>query len=240
MYYYLIVALQAFCIYHIYKNRNEYYWFFIIIFLPVLGSIIYLFVKVYNRKDAEIIQKELTTIINPTKKITDLEKHLEFSDTFQNKVNLADAYLEIGKYTNAVEQYENAINAGFQNDLYVIAQLIKTYTYLENYNKVVENANKIKSKFEFKASHSQFLYGQALEKLNRVEEAENQLRQIDIPHSNYNERLYYAQFLLRLDKKEEALELLQEIDTESKYMIKANRRKYNSTIQEVSGLLNEF
>jgi hypothetical protein len=88
MHYYLIIALQAFCIYHLYKNKNEYYWIFIIIFLPVLGSLIYLIVNVYNKRDAEKIQEGLATIINPTKRITDLERKLGFSDTFQNKINL--------------------------------------------------------------------------------------------------------------------------------------------------------
>jgi len=240
MQYYLIIALQAFCIYHVYKNKNEYYWFFIIIFLPVLGSLIYLIIKVYNKRDADKIQEELATIINPTKRITDLERILEFSETFQNKVNLADAYVEIGNYKNAVLYYESAINDGFQNDLHVIKQLIKTYSFVEDYEKVVIYAEKIKNKFEFKASHSQLLYGLALEKLNRVAEAEEQLGQIDIPNANYTERLVYAKFLLRYDKKEDAKELLQEIQTESEYMIKANRRKYNNTIQEVTSLLKEF
>jgi hypothetical protein len=240
MQYYLIVALQAFCIYHVYKNKNEYYWFFIIIFLPVLGSLIYLIVKVYNRRDADKIQEGLATIINPTKRITDLERTLEFSETFQNKVNLADAYLEIGNYKNAVVYYEAAINDGFQNDLHVIKQLIKTYSSVEDYEKVVIYAEKIKNKFEFRASHSQLLYGLALEKLNRIAEAEEQLRQIDIPNANYTERLVYARFLLRYNKKEDAKELLQEIQTESEYMIKVNRRKYNNTVQEVNSLLKDF
>jgi hypothetical protein len=111
---------------------------------------------------------------------------------------------------------------------------------LENYEKVVTYAEQIKNKFEFKTSYSQLLYGLALEKLKRVREAEDQLRQLDIPNANYEERLAYAKFLLRHDKKEEALELLQEIQTESKYMIKANQRKYSHTIQEITRLLKEL
>jgi len=109
MHYYLIVALQAFCIYHLYKNKNEIYWYFLIIFIPILGSLIYIIVKVYNRRDADKIQQELTTIINPTKHINDLIKKLEFSETFQNKVNLADAYFDMGGFKNAINHYEDAI-----------------------------------------------------------------------------------------------------------------------------------
>ena len=95
MVFYLVIALQVFCLYHYYKNRGPYYWVFVILFLSALGCIIYLILEVYNKRDAEKITNEITHIINPTKKIKDLEKQLQFSESYQNRVNLADAYLEI-------------------------------------------------------------------------------------------------------------------------------------------------
>ena len=78
MHYYLIVALQAYCIYHAYKNQKPYYWYFLIFFIPAFGSLIYIVTQVYNQNDAEKLLNELTSIINPTKKIKDLEKKIEF------------------------------------------------------------------------------------------------------------------------------------------------------------------
>ena len=75
MFTYLIVALQAFCIYHVIKNRNQYFWIFIIIFIPAIGSIIYLITQVYNKRDASIIKENLTSVLIPTKKVKDLEKY---------------------------------------------------------------------------------------------------------------------------------------------------------------------
>ncbi|WP_242202541.1 hypothetical protein [Aestuariivivens insulae] len=89
MYWYLIIALQAYCLYHFYKHRTNYYWVFLILFFPLIGCIIYIILKVYNRQDAEKISNEITHIINPTKKITDLEKRLQFSESYQNRINLA-------------------------------------------------------------------------------------------------------------------------------------------------------
>ncbi len=240
MLYYLIIALQVFCIYHLYKNKNEYYWIFLILFLPFLGSIIYLIVKVYNIRDAEKLQEGISTIINPSKRLTDLESKLEFSDTFQNKVNLADAYFETGNYKNAIGQYEDAIIGSFQNDIHVIKQLMEAYGQLEEYDKVISYAERIQTKFEFKASRSQFLYGIALEKTNRLAEAEQQLQQINIPNSNYNERLVFAKFLKDRNRVADAKELLTEIQQESQYMIKTNKRIYSATIQEVEQLLKEL
>ncbi|TMU50504.1 hypothetical protein FGG15_19295 [Flagellimonas algicola] len=69
MYYYAIIALQGFCVYHCYTNRNNYYWIFAIIFLPVIGCILYLFTNVFQKRDIEKVQESLVTAINPSKKL---------------------------------------------------------------------------------------------------------------------------------------------------------------------------
>lgn len=237
MHYYLIIALQAYCIYHWYKNKNDYYWVFLIIFLPVIGCIIYLITQVYNKRDVGKIQEELTTIINPTKKVRDLEKALEFSETFQNKVNLADAFYDIQDFNNAIKYYENAIENDFHNDRHVIFQLIKSYYFIEDYQKVISYAEKVKSHADFNGSKSQFFYGLSLDQLGQSELAETQLFQIDQRYSNYEERLELAKFLIDKNKPNEAKELLDEIFTESQYMTVVNKRKYKYTIKEVEQLL---
>lgn len=240
MIYYLIIALKIFCFYHLFKNRNSYYWILLFLFLPVIGCIIYLITQVYNKRDAEKITNEITHIINPTKRIKDLEKQLQFSESYQNRVNLADAHLENKDYQNAIPHYLNALEDNFQNDLYVIKQLIETYFNIEDCEKVVFYAEKIKEKSEFKKSRSQFLYGLALERLGDFEEAETNLRAIDIRYSFYEERLIFAKFLLSREKKDEAKEILEEIQTESQHMTKQNKRLYRATIVEVEKLLLEF
>ena len=116
--YYLIVAFQAFCIYHLIKNRNDYYWIFLIIFLPLIGCIIYLVTQVYNKRDANKIQESITNILVPTKRVKALQKKLEFSETYQNKVNLADAFFDMKDYVNAIKYYEEAIKDESQNNYF--------------------------------------------------------------------------------------------------------------------------
>ncbi len=238
MAYYLVVALQVFCVYHLYKNKNDYYWVFLIIFLPLIGCAIYLITQVYNKRDVDKIQSEITTIINPTKKVRDLEKTLAFSETFQNRINLADAYFEIKDYPNAIIHYEEAISKDFHNDTYAILQLIKSYHYSNDYEKVVFYSEKVENTTDFKGSQSQFFYGLSLARLGQNEKAEKHLKAIDTRYSNYEERLVLAEYLLSQSKNTEAKDLLNEIYTESQYMTKPNRRTYRFTIKRVEQLLN--
>jgi len=238
--YYLILLFQGYCLYHMYKNRNPYYWAFLIMFLPIIGCIIYLITQVYNKRDAEKLTSEITSIINPTRKIKDLEKRLQFSETYQNRVNLADALLEIKDYNNAISNYLEAIEGNYQNDLYIFQNLIECYFRVEDYDNVILYAEKIKTHSEFNKSRSQFLYGLALEKIGNLEEAEVNLKAIDIRYSFYNERLVYAKFLLSRNKTKEGKDVLEEIYAESQHMTKQNKRLFKATTQDVEKLLKEM
>ena len=238
--YYLILVLQGYCIYHMYKHRNPYYWVFLIMFVPIIGCIIYLITQVYNKRDAEKITSEITSIINPTKKVRDLEKRLEFSETYQNQLNLADAYLEIKDYNNAIPHYLEVLKDKSQNNFYATTQLIEAYLNIEDSNNVILHAEKIKDHPEFKKSRTQFLYGLALERVGKLDEAETNLKQIDIRYSFYEERLILAKFLLSVKKEQDAKEILNEISKESQHMTKPNKRIYRATILEVEKLLKEL
>ena len=237
MHYYLIVALQAYCIYHAYKNHRPYYWYFLVLFIPVIGSLIYIITQVYNKNDADKIQSEFTSIINPSKKIKDLEKKIEFSDTYSNRIELADAYVQNMDMPNAIINYKKTLEDKDQNDLYARQQLILCYFQLKDYIGVTEHSEVILSKREFKGSKQQFCYGLALKELGKLEKAEAQLKQIDRPFSNYDERLELAKFYLENNKNSEGKELLNEISTESQHMTTQNKRIYRTTIVEVERLL---
>lgn len=237
MYYYLIIVLQVFCMYHAYRNGKPYYWYFFILLIPAIGSLVYIFTQVYSKDDSEKIQEEITTVLNPTKKIKNLEARVKFLDSYTNRIDLADAYFQIKDYTNAFLNYKKTLEDKVQDDLYTRQQLILCYFNLEDYASVIEQAEFIKEKSEFKGSQQQFCYGLALNKLGKPEEAEAQLIQIDRPYSNYAERLELAKFYVENNRKTEGKELLSEISTESQRLTKPNRKLFGPTIVEVERML---
>ncbi|MFK8058673.1 MAG: hypothetical protein AB8B78_01130 [Polaribacter sp.] len=236
MHYYLVIALQVYCIYHAYKNKSDNYWFFVIFFIPLIGCIIYIITQVINRNDVAAISEEITTIINPTKKIKDLQQQLEFSNTFQNKINLADAFLENKDFENAILYFEKAREGNFKNDPYTLNKLIICYFKTTNFDKVISYSSIINLDKDFK--DTVYFYGLALEKKGELKEAELQLKKIDKRFSNYDERLELSNFYLRIDKKQKAKEVLSEIISEINSMTKSNSRKYRYIILEAEKKLN--
>lgn len=244
MYFYLIIAFQGFCIYHLFKNKNSFYWIFAILFLPFIGCLTYLVTQVLYKRNTVGIQGNLTTVIEPKKtvvsssKIKNMELQLEFADTYLNRVNLADAYLEANDYASAIKHYKIALEDQTQNDFFVKAHIIKSFYYTKDFDQVIAYSDGLQDHKEYEKSEIPFYYGMALAEKDRAEEAVEQLKIVDRPYSNYNERVAFAKFLLRLDRTKDAKELVEELYMEMQNMIAANKRIFKTTILEVEKLKN--
>lgn len=237
MYFYLIVALQCFCLYHCFTNKSQYYWFFVILLLPAIGSLAYLFLNVFQKRDIEKVQDGITHVINPNKVIEDLEKKLNFSETFENRVALADAYLEAEMFDKAQEHYNASLAGTFENDFYVNAKLIEALYLSSQFKRVLENTVRIKKSSKFIKSKASFLYALALEKTGNVKEAENYLIKFDSPYSRYQERLELANFYIRNGFSDKARVILEEITKESEGMSKISFERNKILIKEAKELL---
>ncbi|PCJ92673.1 MAG: hypothetical protein COA50_15330 [Flavobacteriaceae bacterium] len=176
--------------------------------------------KVYRKVDVDKVQDNIISVINPSKRIIDLEKKLKFSETFGNQVALADAYLESEMYDKAIENYEASLKDVFKNDFHVISKLVEAHYSHSQFDKAIAYAEKIKDNAKFKKSKGAFLYGLALEKKGHIQLSEEQLVQFDAPFSRYQERLVLGQFYIRNKKDKEAKTILQEIVDESKRLSK--------------------
>ncbi len=238
MLYYIIIAFQAFCIFHVYKSRNETYWYFVIFFVPVIGSLVYLFMHILNGSNLRNLSDSVENVLNPAKKIKELEKKLSFSETYQNLIDLADAHRENKDFAIAVPYYEKALNGNYKNNPHTINRAMKCYFELKNYDKVITYASKIDLDKSFRSSI--YIYAISLEQCGNLEEAEEQFKKIDKRYSNYPERLELSKFFIRRDKKEDAKIVLQEVTTEINNMIEANQRKYRYIYRESNKLLKEI
>ena len=198
----------------------------------------YLFMNVVQKQDIDKVQKNITSAINPTKKITDLEKKFEFSETFENQTALADAYLEARMYEQAIANYETSLNGTFKNDFYVISKLEEAYYFSSQFEKAIACAERITDNSRFKKSRASFIYALALEKTGKVDLAETYLVKFDAPYSRYEERLELAKFYIRNTKTDKAKEILKEIARESEGMSKVSYRQHKISINKAKELLD--
>jgi hypothetical protein len=223
-YYYLILGLQGFCVFHSVKRGTQSKWIWLIVFLPLIGAAIYIYTEILSKKDLGKVQVNLGGIINPGGRIKDLEKKLEFSDTFDNRVTLANALMLSGAIDRAIALYESALVGVFSDNEYVLARLVVAYYEKERFADVIRTADKIKSDPDFRKTHAHVLYAMTLEQTGNLAQAESEFKTMQGRFSNFEARFRYGEFLSRGNRLEEAKDIFEEILKEAGHMSSGEKR----------------
>jgi hypothetical protein len=221
-YYYVVIVLQAICVFHCVRKGKQQNWIWLIVFLPVIGCIAYVFTEIIKQRHVSTVQSGVVSVINPGGRISDLEKRFKFSNTFTNRVALADAHLENKNYQQAIELYEPGLTGMHDDNEHVIKNLISAYHHLERFDDIVKIAPKAKKSVDFSKSRANLLYALALEHTGNISDSEREYQGMNHRYSNFEARYFYGDFLLRNERTTEALEIFQEVVNEGSQM---NRRE---------------
>ncbi|MEO5564039.1 MAG: hypothetical protein ABIR18_11405, partial [Chitinophagaceae bacterium] len=163
-YFYIItIVLQVICVIHCIRKGKQNYWIWLIVFIPIIGCLVYFFTEILNSRDIRQVQSGMGDVLNPGGRVKKLENNLRFSDTFNNRVELADAYLAAGQTPRAIDLYESSLTGNFTENEYVLSKLIVAYYQTKQFEKLVPIAKKIYNRPQFARSKPHICYAMALE-----------------------------------------------------------------------------
>ena len=239
-YYTPILILQAICLYHAYKNNTQQMWFWLIIFFPVVGCLLYLYNNFASRRNIKTLAEGVKGVVNSNYRIEQLEKELRFSDTVNNKVNLADAYVGVHRYEEAVQLYSSCLQGFMADDPTLRMKLLHTHYQNNDYEAAINYGLALEQEKTFKNAEERALYALALYHTGRTEDAEKVFEELDKSFTNYPQRLEYARFLFAINKTEQCKEKLAEMLAEFEHMDSMEKRLKRDTIREVRYLYNEM
>jgi hypothetical protein len=223
-FYYITIGLQAFCAIHCFRRGTQAKWIWLIIFLPVIGSLIYIYTEILSNRSFKAPNIDVGAVLNPAGKIKKLEEQLQFTDTFANKIQLADAYLSGGFIEKAIDLYNSSLTGAFSENEHVLAQLIIAYYELGEYEKVIPIAKKIYKLPQFARSKSHIVYAKALEELGETELAENEFKAMKGRYSYFGPRYEYGLFLTRQGRDEDARTIYTDMLTEEPHLSQMEKR----------------
>lgn len=107
-----IVALQICVVVHAFRSGRPYWWFFVIMAFPLVGSLIYYVVEVLpgSRQERSIqrLGSDLVKAINPDQELRRRAEELAICGSVLNKLLLARECLEQGQFDDAIHLYESA------------------------------------------------------------------------------------------------------------------------------------
>jgi len=237
-YFYLItIGLQGICLLHSFRRGTQQKWLWVIVFIPIIGSLIYIFTEMFSGRDVSHLQTGIKNTINPGGKIKKLEDNLRFSDTFNNRVALADAYMQTGQFEKAISLYESSLKNNFSENEYVVSRLIVAYFHTGEFEKIIPQAKKIYNAPQFARSKAHIYYTIALDKSGSPELAEEEFKKMNSKFSNFEARYEYARFLERYGHAEESQKILSAIVTEMPHLSSVERRGNREFLQKAKEAL---
>lgn len=127
----LVMAVAVFFAVHCIRRGNP-GWLFIILFLPLLGSLVYFFVEYLPSVKArtggiEATAQRVKERLSPAAEIQRLEDQVALSNSLNNRLALARAYVRAGRTDDAIELYRNSLAGVHADDPLVWAELAFAY-----------------------------------------------------------------------------------------------------------------
>ena len=239
-YYTPVLILQAFCLYHAYRNNSMQTWFWLILFLPGIGCAIYLYHHFYNRSNMETLAEGVKNVVNTNYRLEQLERAHRLSDNITTKTNLASAYTTYGRYDDAITLYKECLNGFMADDPGLQTKLMQTYFLKKEYNEVIGLGQNLLGDKEFRKSEERVSYAWALYYNGNTNDAEKEFQDMDKSSANHWKRMEYAKFLLLTGKKENALDKLNTLLEEFDLMRGGERKVNGATIREVRDLVSRI
>lgn len=223
--YYIILGLNIFCVVHMIRRGTLNKWIWLVIFIPIIGSLIYIYSEVLSNRN--LINKptiDIGSVLNPGGKLKKLEDELQFTDTFANKVKLADAYLAAGYTDKAIDLYKSSLTGAFDENEYVLAQLILAYYEKGQYEDVIPLAKKLYKLPQFARSKAHLLYALSLENIGKTELAEAEFKAMKGRYSYFEQRYQYGLFLTRQERDNDAWNIFTEMLNEEPHLGPVERK----------------
>ena len=228
-----LLIVQAICLYHAYRNSAEQRWYWFIILFPGIGSALYVYHHFYSRENVSTITQSIKEIVNSNYRLEELEKALKFSDSAANKINLADAYVQYGKYDEAMALYKDCLRGFMADDPPLQMKLLHVCFLKKDYPSTVSCGSALESEKTFKNSESRIAYAWALYHIGQTEKSGEVFEDMNKSFTNYKHRLAYCHFLKQNNRAEDLRNLLTELLEEFEHMKGNERRTYRSLIQEI-------
>lgn len=229
----LSIIIQAAFVMHVVKTGRNTTWIWIIVMLPLAGSVAYLVLEVLpgiqGSRAGRSAAKRFDTAVNPNKNLNKAATDYSISDTVDNSLKLADELMNKGAFGEAKELYLRSMRGMHKDDPEILSRLATSQFMLGDFlESKLSLDTLIEANPNYKNEDSHLLYARCLENLGdtdgAIEEYEVLAEYFSGPEAAYR----YALLCKKTGNLEKKHELLNEIIKKSQHAGK----HYNSLHKE--------
>ncbi len=223
------ILLKIACIIHVVRNGRNTMWIWLIIFFPFGGSLIYLIVEVWpDLRASRASGFRFSLPQSPEKQITAIQEELEYSNTVENRMKLARAFVAARRFDEAVETLSSCLRGAFRDDPVLLVELARTQFAAARYEPALEPLDRLD---ELRSKHAVseriILRARAREALGQMEQAKRCYEEALATATGEEARVRYALLLEKLGERDGAQNLFREVVAHAKRGGGAYRR-YNA------------
>jgi len=216
-----IIILQVYFCVHVFRHDKERFWIFIIILVPLIGCIVYFLTQVlpdlvHDRKFKRAGMSLINTL-DPQREIRRLQDELEVSDSIENRLALADAYVQASQPAAAIDLYEQCLAGIHEDDPDIMLKLAQACFSNEEIHKAKDILDKLLAKNpDYKSYDGHLLYAKVLESLDLTEQAAREYEILASGYPGEEARVRYGLLLKKMGQEDRAQALFRETLTRIK------------------------
>lgn len=175
------LLLYAGCIIHAIRTGRINYWLFILIFLPGLGSILYLLFEVLpglrHSHTARRAVSSLGAALDPNRRLRESRANLEVVDTAENRRQLAEERMKRGQWAEAEALYRAALVEPLADDPALLIGLAKALAGRGDHQGAFDAIERLyRADPKYESREARLIRARALEGLGRTQEAADAYR----------------------------------------------------------------
>ena len=212
----LPIAFQIVCVVHAVRNGHVFPWIYVIVFLPLVGSIAYVLVVILPElargRAAAKLQSNIRQIADPNRSFREAHRAAEMVGSVDAKRALAEEYIARGAYADAVAIYRDAAQGQFRDDPALLLGLAKAQFLSGDAAGAQSSLDALQAADpSFVSGEAHLLYARALETQEKTDEALAEYRRL-VPYFTGEEaRARFAMLLARTGAHDEARDVYQQI-----------------------------
>ncbi len=209
----LTLALQIAFAIHVVKSGRETYWIYLIMFLPVVGMVVYFVTQVlpdaqHNRR-VRRAGSQLKRTLDPMGEVRRLRDQLALADNLDNRIALADACVEAKQWDDAEQLYRLSLTGPYRTDPHLLLKLAEVeYRQGRPAAAKVTLETLIAENPEFESHDGHLLYAKSLADLGETERALQEYETLADAYPGEEARVRYALLLKEQGQVDQAVQQL--------------------------------
>jgi len=212
----ILFVLDVVLIVHTAKTGRFWPWAYVIFFLPGIGGVAYIVAELapewLGSYKGQSARRQVAATLNPTGRYRRLSEELQIVDTIANRAALAEECLNLGKFDEALAQYQTIMAKPMGDEPVFLIGKARAELGLAKAEAAVAALEELKRRWpDFQSPDGHLLYAVALEKAGRADEALEHYAAVGRYYPGVEPRVRQAELLQRLGRHFEASALADDV-----------------------------